>query len=160
MEKKNVITGIALDENVAKVGVLGVPDQPGIAATIFGALAEEKINVDMIIQSIHAKSNAADMAFTVSSTDLKKAEVIAKRVATQLHADGVVQDDSVCKLSIVGVGMISQPGVAAKMFETLSKEKINIQMISTSEIKISCVISRSSGKQAVKALHKAFELDK
>ncbi len=156
MEKKDVITGIALDENVAKVGVLGVPDQPGIAAKIFSALAEEKINVDMIIQSVHAQSNAADMAFTVSRTDLPRAEAIAKEVATKLRASGVVADAKVCKISIVGVGMISQPGVAAKMFSTLSDEGINIQMISTSEIKISCVIADKNGKQAVKALHKAF----
>jgi len=160
MEKKEVVRGIALDENVAKIGILKVPDRPGIAAKLFGALAAEKINVDMIVQSIHSAGTQADMAFTVERTDLKKAVEVTERMAKELKAEGVISDPDVCKVSLVGVGMVSQPGTASKMFETLALEKINIQMISTSEIKISCVIKKEEGKKAVQALHKAFGLEK
>jgi aspartate kinase len=158
MEKKNVITGIALDEHVAKIGILKVPDQPGIAARLFTALAKENINVDMIIQAVHSETLAADMAFTVNKTEGRHAEAIARTVAAEMKAEGVLFDDKVAKVSIVGVGMISQPGVAAKMFAALAEESINIQMISTSEIKISCVVALEQGKKAVKVLHKKFEL--
>jgi aspartate kinase len=158
MEKRDVITGIALDENIAKIGILKVPDQPGIAARLFGKLAQENINVDMIIQSVHSQTLAADMAFTVSKTDGKRAREVTEAVARELGAEGTVYDDKVAKVSIVGVGMISQPGVASRMFGSLAEEKINIQMISTSEIKISCVIALEAGKKAVKVLHKKFEL--
>ena len=160
MEKKEAVRGIALDENIAKIGVLKVPDKPGIAAKIFTALANEKINVDMIVQSIHSSGSLADMAFSVERPDLKQAVEVAKKVAKELKAENVVADDDVAKVSLVGIGMVSQPGTAAKMFETLSNEKINIQMIATSEIKISCVVKREAGKKAVQILHKAFGLDK
>jgi aspartate kinase len=159
MEKKEAVRGIALDENIAKVGILKVPDKPGIAAKLFGALAVEKINVDMIVQSIHSAGKQADMAFTVDRTDLKKALEVTNKVAKELEAEGVVGDADVCKVSLVGVGMVSQPGTASKMFETLAAEKINIQMISTSEIKISCVVKAEQGKKAVQILHKAFNLE-
>ncbi|MBN2057750.1 MAG: aspartate kinase [Candidatus Saganbacteria bacterium] len=160
MEKKQAVRGIALDENVAKIGVLKVPDKPGIAAKIFGALATESINVDMIVQSIHSAGALADMAFTVERADLKKAVEVANIVANEVKAEEVVSDADVCKVSLVGIGMVSQPGTAARMFETLSKEKINIQMIATSEIKISCVIKKEQGKRVVQLLHDAFDLDK
>lgn len=160
MEKKEAVRGIALDDNIAKIGILKVPDQPGIAAQIFGALASEKINVDMIVQSVHSKGNLADMAFSVDRTDLKKAVEVTEKVKTQLSAEEVVSDPDVCKVSIVGKGMVSQPGTAAKMFKALSDNKINIQMIATSEIKISCVIKKEQGKKAVQLLHKAFGLEK
>lgn len=160
MEKKEAVRGIALDENIAKIGVLKVPDKPGIAAKIFTALANEKINVDMIVQSIHSSGSLADMAFSVERPDLKRAVEVAKKVAKELKAENVVADDDVAKVSLVGIGMVSQPGTAAKMFETLSNEKINIQMIATSEIKISCVVKREQGKKAVQILHKAFGLEK
>jgi len=160
MEKKEAVRGIALDENIAKVGILKVPDRPGIAAKLFGALAEEKINVDMIIQSIHSGGAQADMAFTVDRTDMKKAVEVTEKVAKELKAEGVISDSDVCKVSLVGIGMVSQPGTASKMFEALASEKINIQMISTSEIKISCVIKAEQGKRAVQILHKAFGLEK
>lgn len=160
MEKKEAVRGIALDENIAKIGVLKVPDRPGTAARIFGALAKEKINVDMIIQSIHSAGTQADMAFTVDKPEMKKAVEIAEKVAKELKAEGVVAEPNVAKVSLVGIGMVSQPGTAARMFETLSVEKINIQMISTSEIKISCVVKGDEGKRAVQVLHKAFGLDK
>lgn len=158
MEKKNVITGVALDEKIAKVGILKVPDQPGVAAKLFGALSKESINVDMIIQSVHSQSLAADMAFTVTKTDGKKAEEITKTISKELGGEGTIYDDNVAKVSIVGVGMISQPGVAARMFQALAKENINIDMISTSEIKISCVVKADQGKKAVQVLHKKFDL--
>ena len=158
MEKKNVITGIALDGKVAKVGVLKVPDQPGVAAKLFGALAKENINVDMIIQAVHSKTLAADMAFTVTNTDGKRALEITKKIAQDLGAEGTIYDEKVAKVSIVGVGMISQAGVAARMFQALAKEGINIDMISTSEIKISCVVKADQGKKSVQVLHKKFDL--
>lgn len=158
MEKKEAVRGIALDENIAKVGILKVPDRPGIAAKLFGALAGVKINVDMIVQSIHSAGEMADMAFTVERTDMKKAVQVVEKVGKELKAEGVISDPDVCKVSLVGIGMVSQPGTAAKMFDSLAKEKINIQMISTSEIKVSCVVKKEQGKKAVQILHKAFNL--
>ncbi|MFA4857802.1 MAG: ACT domain-containing protein [Candidatus Margulisiibacteriota bacterium] len=158
MEKKNFITGVALDENVAKIGILNVPDQPGIAARLFGALAQDNINVDMIIQSVHSQTLAANMAFTVNKNEGRRAEEITRKVAAEMQAEGVLFDDKVAKVSIVGVGMISQPGVAANMFAALAEAGINIQMIGTSEIKISCVVALDQGKKAVRVLHKKFEL--
>jgi aspartate kinase len=160
MEKQEAVRGIALDENIAKIGILHVPDRPGTAARLFGALAKEKVNVDMIVQSIHSQGTLADMAFTVERADLKRAVEVTERIAGELKAEKVVSDSDVSKVSLVGVGMVSQPGTASKMFETLAFEKINIQMITTSEIKISCVVKAEQGKQAVRALHKAFGLDK
>jgi aspartate kinase len=160
MEKKEAVRGIALDENIAKVGILKVPDRPGIAAKLFGSLAEEKINVDMIVQSIHSAGTQADMAFTVDRADMKKAVEVTEKVAQELKAEGVISDADVCKISLVGIGMVSQPGTASKMFDALASARINIQMISTSEIKISCVVRKEEGKRAVQILHKAFGLEK
>ena len=160
MEKKEAVRGIALDENIAKIGVLKIPDKPGTAAKLFGSLADEKVNVDMIVQSVHPAGEMADMAFSVERTDLKKAVAVAQKAAKELQADEVISDPDVCKVSLVGIGMVSQPGTAAKMFEVLAREKINIQMIATSEIKISCVIKKEQGHRAVQILHKAFGLDK
>jgi aspartate kinase len=160
MEKKEAVRGIALDENIAKIGILKIPDKPGIAAKIFGELAKEKINVDMIVQSIHSAGALADLAFTVERTDMKKAAQVAEKIGKELSAEGVVSEADVCKVSLVGIGMVSQPGTAAKMFEVLADEKINIQMITTSEIKISCVIKKEQGKRTVQLLHKAFGMEK
>ena len=160
MEKQEAVRGIALDENIAKIGILNVPDQPGTAAKLFGSLAAAKINVDMIVQSIHSQGTKADMAFTVERPDLKKAVSITEQAAAVLKADRVISDADVCKVSLVGIGMVSQPGTASKMFATLAEEKINIQMITTSEIKISCVVKAEQGKKAVLVLHKAFGLEK
>jgi aspartate kinase len=160
MEKKDVVSGVALDTNIAKVGILKVPDKPGIAAKLFRSLGDEKINVDMIIQSIHPSGSHADMAFTVNKTEMKKAVDVTNKVAKELGAEGVVSDSDVAKISIVGVGMISKPGVAGTMFEALGKNGINIEMISTSEIKISCVIKAEQGKKAMEILHKEFILGK
>jgi aspartate kinase len=158
MEKKQSVRGVALDKNIAKIGILKVPDKPGIASKIFGELSKEHINVDMIVQSIHSAGTQADMAFTVNRTDLNKAIEVLTRVAKELNAEGIDSDKEVSKVSVVGVGMVSQPGVAAKMFESLASENINIEMISTSEIKISCVIKEKDAHKAVKILHEVFEL--
>jgi len=157
MEKSGLVTGIAFDNNVAKIGVLQVPDKPGIASTIFNALAKEKISVDMIVQSIHG-GNVADLSFTMSRSDLKKAKDLIDSLAKKMGASGVVSDSSVSKISLIGVGMVGAPGVAAKMFDTLAGNNINMHMISTSEIRISCVIDEKLVKKAVQVLHEAFDL--
>jgi aspartate kinase len=154
-----VVSGIAYDGNEAKLSLVDVPDQPGVAATLFGALAQDSINVDMIIQS-SAQNGLNDISFTVSRSDLKRALVSLESLRKKLNAQSVHSDDGVAKVSIVGVGMRSHPGVAAKMFATLADNHINIEMISTSEIKVSCVVKQSEGARAVKLLHKAFGLEK
>lgn len=154
-----VVSGIAYDGNEARLSITGVPDQPGVAATIFGALAQDSINVDMIIQS-SAQDGLNDISFTVSRPDLKRAVVILESVKKKLGANAIVADDSVAKVSIVGVGMRSHPGVAAKMFSAFAENGINIEMISTSEIKVACVVREAEGPRAVKLLHKAFGLEK
>ena len=155
-----LVRGITSNKKEAKVTILGVSDKPGEASKIFEALAKSDVNVDMIIQSVHAEDSRADMAFTVTRTDVKRAVEITKKIAQALKAEEVVCDTGVAKISIVGVGMISQPGVAARMFEVLSKNNINIEMISTSEIKISCVIKDIYGKKALQLLHDKFGLSK
>ncbi len=147
-----VIRGVSLDEDQVKVSIVGVRDRPGIAADIFGALANENINVDMIIQSSAYERGINDISFTVSKQQIKK----VKDILNKLQAKEIIVDEEVVKVSIVGVGMKSHAGVAAKMFEILAKKSINIGMISTSEIKISCVISSKVGKEAVKVLHNEF----
>ncbi|NLL19518.1 MAG: aspartate kinase [Clostridia bacterium] len=159
MEKAMVVSGVACDHNVTKIALFDVPDKPGIAYQLFDALAKENINVDMIIQS-HEQENRNDISFTVTRDDKDTAVAIANKVADAIGARGVAYDDTVAKVSIVGAGMKTNPGVAAKMFEVLYRLNINIQMISTSEIKVSCVIDEQDGNRAVVALHEAFGLDK
>jgi aspartate kinase len=154
-----VVSGIAFDSNEARLSITGVPDQPGVAATVFGALAKDNINVDMIIQS-SAQDGLNDISFTVTRPDLRRGLAILENVKKKLGAQEIITDESVAKISIVGVGMRSHPGVAAKMFETLAKNKINIEMISTSEIKVACVVKQGDGPRAVKLLHQAFGLGK
>ncbi|MCX7957009.1 MAG: ACT domain-containing protein [Endomicrobia bacterium] len=154
-----VVTAVTFDKNQVKMSILDVPDYPGVAAKIFGALAKENINVDMIIQSAaHDKKN--DISFTISHSDLRKAVEVLEPINKELNAGGIFYEDNMAKISIIGVGMKSHPGVAAKMFETLGKQDINIEMISTSEIKISCIIKKDYLEDAVRALHKAFNLGK
>ncbi len=157
--EKVVVRAVTFDKNQAKMSILDVPDMPGIASKIFGELAKEGINVDMIIQSA-ARQRYNDISFTVARTDLQKASAILNRLKKKLNASGVIIDDSVAKVSIVGVGMKSHPGVAAAMFRVLAKKKVNIEMISTSEIKVSCVVGSKDLERAVKALHSEFGLDK
>jgi len=154
-----VVSGIAFDGNEAKLSITGVPDQPGVAAKIFGALAKESINVDMIIQSA-GEDNLNDISFTVPRADLKRALASLDKLKSVLKAQNILSADDVAKVSIVGVGMRSHPGVAARMFSTLAEAGINIEMISTSEIKVACIILQSDGKKAVQLLHKAFGLEK
>ncbi len=154
-----VVSGIAYDRNEAKIAVRGVPDVPGVAAKIFGAFSERAIVVDLIVQNV-AKDGRTDLTFTVSKSDFASAREVVKGVAKAIKADGVDTDDQVAKVSIVGVGMRNHSGVAAKMFEVLAKEGINIQMISTSEIKVSCLIHSNYTELAVRALHTAFGLDR
>ncbi|MGO9147756.1 MAG: aspartate kinase [Desulfomonilia bacterium] len=158
--EKEVVSGITYDKNEAKITILGVQDKPGVAAKIFSPLAGKNINVDMIIQNVSADGKLADMSFTVTKTDYDKAIAIVKQLVSDIGARDVVGDPSIAKLSIVGVGMRSHAGVASKMFQALSDVGINIQMISTSEIKISCVIDEKFIELGVRVLHEAFELDK
>ncbi len=153
------VTGVAVDKNEAKITICDVPDKPGIAAHIFSKISEKNINVDMIVQNV-SRQGYTDVSFTVSKTDLPKTVEIAKKVAREISASDVVTDDKIAKVSVVGVGMRSHVGIAAKMFKALADNKINIEMISTSEIKISCVIRARHAEKAVRALHKAFELHK
>lgn len=154
-----VISGIAFNRDEAKITVVGVPDHPGIAYQILGPVADANIDVDMIVQNV-GHMNTTDFTFTVHRNDFAKAMDIVKSTATAIGAREVTGDDKIAKISIVGVGMRSHVGVARTMFETLSKENINLQMISTSEIKISVVVEDKYMELAVRALHQAFELDK
>jgi len=152
-----VVTGITHDRSQAKISLLRVPDRPGIAAQVFGALGAKHIVLDMIVQNI-SRDGYTDISFTVPRGDSAPATEVLEEVARAIGAEGVVHDERVAKISIVGVGMRSHSGVAARMFGALSREGINIQMISTSEIATSCVIEDKYAELAVRALHDAFEL--
>ncbi|MCU4138779.1 MAG: Aspartate kinase [Thermodesulfobacteria bacterium] len=156
--EKVLVSGITYNRNEARISIYGVPDKPGIAAQIFGPVGEKGIVVDMIIQTARPDGKA-DLTFTVPRTDYKEALEIINGVAQKLGAEKVEGDDHIAKVSIVGAGMRTHPGVATKMFETLAKHGINIMMISTSEIKISCVIDEKYTELAVRALHEAFNLE-
>ena len=161
MEINRPVAGVAADLSQARIVVCDVPDKPGVAAKIFSALAKENISVDMIIQSYARKvSNTNDIAFTIDSADLDKTVKTLDTLKHDIDAHGDIQiDDKIAKVSIVGAGMIDRPGVASSMFETLAQQNINIRMISTSEIKISCLVDKSDAHRAVKALHKVFGLE-
>ena len=154
-----VVTGVTHDRSQAKISLLRVPDRPGIAATVFGAIGERNIVVDMIVQNI-SRDGYTDLSFTVPRSDYQRAVAALEEAARQVGAQGIVHDERVAKVSIVGVGMRSHAGVAARMFSALAREGINIQMISTSEIAISCVIEDKYAELAVRALHDAFALSR
>ena len=156
--ERAVIAGIAHNSDEAKLTISGVPDHPGVAHTILGRIAEKEINVDMIIQNI-AADETTDFTFTVPRSDFDIATEILEKVSAELGARGVTGDNTIAKVSIVGVGMRSHTGVADLMFATLAEEGINIKMISTSEIKVSVIIDDKYTELAVRALHKAFDLD-
>jgi aspartate kinase len=156
--EKVVVSGVAYDKNQAKITVIGVPDRPGIAARLFNSIAKANIVVDMIVQNVSPDGRTADISFTVPKTEAKKAVKLAEEAAKDLGAKGVDLRDDISKVSIIGVGMRTHSGVAAKMFETLAKHNINIMMISTSEIKVSCVIDAKYTELAVRVLHNAFGL--
>ena len=156
-EKSFIIRGVTHDEHVSKVAVLGVANVPGVAHEIFSALADANIDVDMIVQSLRsAESNITDMIFTVASIDAPEAKQVVERIADKINASSVLIDNDVAKVSIVGAGMLGSPGIAARMFGALSRTKINIEIISTSEISISCLIKGGSVKEAVNVIHDEF----
>lgn len=155
LEVHRPVTGVTLDSKQAKLALRDVPDRPGIAARLFGALAEAHISVDMIIQSVQDDATN-DIAFTVHEDDLNAATAITRQVGSEMGAGETVQDPHIAKVSIVGVGMAGTPGIAANMFQALAEGGINIQMIATSEIKISCVVSRDQARQAVQLIHDTF----
>ena len=154
-----IISGIAFNRDEAKLTVLGVPDKPGIAALILGSVADANIDVDMIVQNVGA-NNTTDFTFTVHRGEFKRAMEVLNGVKDEIGAREIVGDDKIAKVSMVGVGMRTHAGVASKMFRALAAENINLQMISTSEIKISVVVEDKYMELAVRALHQAFELDK
>ncbi len=154
-----VVSGIAFNRREAKITIQGVPDRPGVAANLFGMLGEANIIVDMIVQNV-SQEGTTDISFTVDRKDYKRAADMAQLVCTNLNAKAVIGDDQMAKVSVVGVGMKSHAGVAGKMFKALCEAGINIEMISTSEIKISVIIRQTELEKAVQAIHDAFELDK
>jgi aspartate kinase len=158
LEKELIVCGVAHDLNVLKVTLFAIPDTPGIAGRIFGALAAEGVNVDMIIQSGN-RADKQDLSFTCGRDERDKTERVLQDLTDGFISEGFELSDTKAKISIVGAGMITHPGVAARMFKTLSEIDCNIDMISTSEIKISCIVDEIKIKQAVLALHTAFDLD-
>lgn len=154
-----IISGITLDRDEAKISIIKVPDEPGTAFKILSPLADAGISIDMIIQNISV-DGFTDLTFTVPITDLDHAKELLKGVAVRIGAQDILTNDAIAKVSVVGIGMKNHPGVAAKMFKALSKENINIQMISTSEIRISCVIDAKYGELAVRILHDTFYPEK
>jgi aspartate kinase len=158
MEDRQRVRGIAEESNVAKITVVGVPDRPGIAAAIFEPLGAAGISVDVIVQNI-GRSRHTDLTFSVAETDLKAAEKIVRAAAKSIGAKKVVSAAGIAKLSIVGTGMLGMPGIASRMFRALADAGINIEMISTSEIRITCLVERAQVLKGVRVLHKAFDLD-
>jgi aspartate kinase len=154
-----IISGIAHDTSEAKVTILGVPDHPGVAARVFRPLADEGVNVDMIVQNASADGRT-DIFFTLPKDDVARAGKILDAVKEQVGAEGVTTDLDIAKISLVGAGMKSHPGVAADMFDALADEGINIEIISTSSIRVSCVVRANEVDRAVKAIHDKFELSK
>lgn len=159
LEKEMYVSGVTHDCNVAKVVLIDVPDRPGVAYRVFSALARERINVDMIVQSTKAEKTT-DLLFTVSRDDLQRTAEVVEEISRELGAKGVLTDLSVAKVSVVGAGMVSNPGVAALMFEALAELGINLQVISTSEIRISCLIEAERIAEAANAIHAKFGLDR
>jgi aspartate kinase len=158
MEERRRVRGIAEESNVAKITVVGVPDRPGIAAAIFEPLGAAGISVDVIVQNI-GRSRHTDLTFSVAETDLKAAEKLVKVAAKAIGAKRVSSAGGIAKLSIVGTGMLGMPGIAGRMFRALADAGINIEMISTSEIRITCLVARDQVQKGVRVLHKTFELD-
>jgi aspartate kinase len=158
MEVRNKVRSIVHDLDVAKITVVGVPDRPGIAAALFEPLAKANISVDTIVQNASI-NNITDLTFTVAKSQLGKAMEVVEPIAKSIGARECASDSKLGKISIVGTGMQNTPGYAARMFGTLSEQGINIQLITTSEIRITCIIDESRVKDAVRALHRVFELE-
>jgi aspartate kinase len=153
-----IISGVVHDASDAKITVLGVPDQPGVSAALFEPLAIANVNVDMIVQNT-STAGTTDISFTLPKTDVANAQPIVERIAKQVGATGVTQDTNIAKISLVGAGMKSSPGIAAKMFRVLADNNVNIEMISTSTIRISVVVAAPMLEKAIRSLHTAFDLD-
>lgn len=153
-----IISGVVHDASDAKITVLGVPDQPGVSAALFEPLAGANVNVDMIVQNT-STAGTTDISFTLPKTDVANAQPIVERIAKQVGATGVTQDTNIAKISLVGAGMKSSPGIAAKMFRVLADNNVNIEMISTSTIRISVVVAAPMLEKAIRSLHTAFDLD-
>ena len=160
MEIYKPVTGLACDKSQVRVVICDIPDRPGNAGKLFSLLAKYELSVDMIIQSYaRSSNNTNDIAFTIDKDDLSKFVTLKDEIVAIMNPSNIHIDEDIAKISIVGAGMIDRPGIAAMMFETLAKEGINIKMISTSEIKISCLVEKMYAKQATEALCKCFELD-
>jgi len=157
--EKELVSGIAYSRDEAKVTLVRVPDRPGVAASIFGSLADASINVDMIVQNVSEDGKATDLTFTVTRSDLPRALKVLEGKAGELGYASLKPDANVVKISVVGVGMRSHAGVAQLMFQTLAEKGINIQVISTSEIKVSVLIAEEYTELALRALHTAYNLD-
>jgi aspartate kinase len=153
-----IISGVVHDVGESKMTLLGVPDRPGVSALLFESLASANVNVDMIVQNTSI-DGTTDISFTLPNADVASAQPILERVAAEVGATGITKDDNIVKLSLVGAGMKSSPGIAAKMFRVLADNSVNIEMISTSTIRISVVVDRSHLETAIRALHTAFDLD-
>jgi aspartate kinase len=145
-----VVSGVALTESEAKITLFKVPDKPGVAADLFSTLADASINIDVIIQN-KTETKTTDISFTCEKSDLNKAKKVVEKISKKLGAKDVTYDEKIAKVSVVGVGMRTHSGVAARVFKCLAKKKINIDMISTSEIKISCVLAQNKGREAFKS---------
>ncbi|MSP78559.1 MAG: aspartate kinase [Dehalococcoidia bacterium] len=158
MEVRDRVRGVAYDMNVAKITVMSVPDRPGIAATIFEPLANAGVSIDTIVQNA-SQEKMTDLSFTISRNDLQKAMGVIKPVAERIHAKGVNFNDKLGKISIVGTGMQFAPGYAARMFRSLADANVNIEMITTSEIRITCIVSQDQVHEAVRVLHRSFRLE-
>ena len=153
-----IISGVVTDMTEAKVTVLGVPDRPGVSAALFEPLAEANVNVDMIVQNTSTEGTT-DISFTMPMADMDAVRAIVRRVAGEIGATDVTHDNDIAKVSLVGAGMKSSPGIAAKMFRVLADEDVNIEMISTSTIRISVVVGSNDMERAARGLHTAFGLD-
>jgi aspartate kinase len=159
MEIYRPVSGVTVDRDQARLAILKVPDRPGIAGEIFGALAEHRVSADMIIQAFHEDRSVNDITFTVKRSDLETARKALAEAAERTGAEAILADEDVAKVSIVGAGLMDQPDIAARMFAALGRAGINIKMISTSEIRISCAISDKDGESAVRIVHDLFQLD-
>jgi aspartate kinase len=158
--EKVVVSGITYSKNEARITITNVPDAPGMAARVFKAISDARVNLDLIVQGSGSIPGRANISFTVPKTDYEKTIKIAEQVARDMDAGQVHSNPHIAKISVIGLGMRSHSGVASKMFETLARENINLKMISTSEIKISCIIDEKYTELAVRVLHDAFQLDK
>ena len=157
--EETVLSGVTLNKKEAKITICDVPDRPGLAARIFKSISEQGINVDMIVQNT-SRDRITDISFTVPRAMLKTALWATRKIGRKIHTGSVFADTDIARISIVGVGMRTHPGVAAKMFEALAECRINIEMISTSDISISCIIKKRFAERAVRAVHKKFGLEK